>query len=238
MHTHFLSLPLPPLLALSLCCSLYSHVHECSQSLGGTVLLSKTVCMCVYEYVYVCVCVCVCMRMCVFCDATTHTSPHLPQSMRFPYWFNPQTQDQLQSVFMSIVIWPELWGLISSQFHPVGPFISRPELIHQRPKARQEKPCEERGWIFLLMSEKVSGRARERQQAVSDFPHEKIYHHYKRDWSEGFTVVMQLECRLLFSPVLRSSLLHPPPARPNHPSKCPTHSSRQSKRRYCKWPQS
>lgn len=119
-----------------------------------------------------CVCVCVHAHVC-FCDATTdthtltHTSPHLPQSMWFPYWFNSQTQDQFHSVFMSIAIWPGLWGLISSQFHPVGPFISRPELIHQRPVARQEKQCEKKVLNFfsfwcLKKKKKNSGRARER----------------------------------------------------------------------------
>lgn len=153
MHTHFLS---PSLLcSLSLCAVPFIVMSMNAPKVSEEQSRYQRLCVCMY----VCVCACACV---FFCDATTHTSPHLPQSMHFPYWFNPQTQDQLQSVFTSIVIWPGFWGLISSQFHPVGPFISRPELIHQRPKARQEKRCEERGWIFLLMSEKVSGRARER----------------------------------------------------------------------------
>ena len=142
MHTHFL--PLPPPLPLSLCAVPFIVVSMNAQRNGP--VIKDCVCVCVYVLMYVCVCVCVCV--CVHahvcsCDATTHThtSPHLPQSMRFPYWFNPQTRDQLQvSVYVHCDLVPGSEGLISSQFHPVGPFISRPGLIHQRAEARQEGP--------------------------------------------------------------------------------------------------
>ena len=137
---HTLSPPPSSAPTLSLCRSLYSRVHECSEERSRY----QRLCVCVCVNVCMCVCVCVCVHAHVCsCDATTHThtSPHLPQSMRFPYWFNPQTRDQLQvSVYVHCDPVPGSEGLISSQFHPVGPFISRPGLIHQRAEARQEGP--------------------------------------------------------------------------------------------------
>ena len=139
---HTLSPPPSSAPTLSLCRSLYSRVHECSEERSRYQRLCVCACVCVNVCMCVCVCVCVHAHVCS-CDATTHThtSPHLPQSMRFPYWFNPQTRDQLQvSVYVHCDLVPGSEGLISSQFHPVGPFISRPGLIHQRAEARQEGP--------------------------------------------------------------------------------------------------
>lgn len=68
-YTHAFSPPLPPLFALSLCCSLYSHDHECSHHLRGTVSLSKT------KHVYVNVCVRIHPYV-LFSDATTHLHTH------------------------------------------------------------------------------------------------------------------------------------------------------------------
>lgn len=155
-HTHMLSLPPSLLSSLSLCAVPFIVMTMNAPTISEEQSRYQRLNMCMWICVRMCACVCVRVYThpyVLFSDATTHLhthththiSPHLPQSMRFPYWFNPQTQDQLQSVFTSIVIWPGLWGLISSQFHPVGPFISGPKLIHQRLKARQEKPCEERG---------------------------------------------------------------------------------------------
>lgn len=169
-------------------------------------------CLCVFVFV---------MLPHTHARARPHTSPHLPQSMRFPYWFNPQTRDQLQSVFTSIVIWLGLRGLISSQFHPVGPFISRPKLIHQRLKARQEKPCEERGWIFLLMSgeEKKKKKSRGEQESGSGvfliYPPMKKYIIIRNKID---LKVSQWSCNLSVASFSHLFILLPPPTSHQNPS--------------------
>ena len=156
IHTHTFSPSTSLLCSLSLCAVPFVVMSMNAPTFSeGTALLSKTVCVCVY--------VCVCMPICVFLWCYhTHAVPLATVYVLPLYWFNPQTQERLQSVFTSIVIWPGVRGLTSSRFHPVGPFISGPKLIHQWLKARQEKPSEERGWIFLFDVWNVLGRARER----------------------------------------------------------------------------
>lgn len=99
--------------SFALCCSLLIRVHECSH----------------HHFVCMCICLHTCTNVCFvlfFRDATTHT--HTPRRICHSLCtsligLTPHTQDQLQSLFTSIVIWLGLRGLISSQFHPAAPFI-------------------------------------------------------------------------------------------------------------------
>lgn len=192
-------------------------------------------------------CICVCVCVCV-CDATHETHTHTPRHhslyepsiligstpLPLPPGPDPGPAPVRAPVHYHPVSGSE--GLISSQFHPVGPFISRPWLIHQWPKARQEKPSEEREVDFFFSLPppfdvwgeknkiiiKVSRRARERLAGcfslIPPAPPSMKKYIIKVDpkvsqWS------CKIECRLpfFFSPpplkplVLAASCHQPPP---------------------------
>lgn len=161
-------------------------------------------------YMYMCMCVCVCMRLCVcvcshvFFVMLPHTpSSHLPQSLTLA----PGTSSIQHYCPSSSGRASQGW--VPSQFYPPGSIYLLARVNPSLTKSQMGDPIWEEGrggGIFLLTSgKKVSGKSKCDDGEFLNLPHEKnIYHHYKQDWFEDFTVVMHLQCHLLSSPVVRS----------------------------------
>lgn len=152
--------------------------------------LSSTVCFCpcvlspsLEVFVYMSACMCVCVSL--WCYLTRlHTSPHLPQSMCFLYWFNPP---DLGSASVLVYVRRDPSWAPGARF-PVSFALRvhlsfRPELIHQRLRAQTGEPMWGKSLNFFppLWCLKNSQGEQESWSAMSDyfpfffFHHEKIY---------------------------------------------------------------
>lgn len=220
-------------LELRLCLHMSVGVGICSQCL---LVESQTLSLCrlppleftnASPHTLVCVCVYVCLHACVRFGALPHTSKHLASFATFLTLngLTPQTRNQLQSLFTPVAMW---LGLQGGRF-PVGFTLrvhlsSRPELIHQRLKVRQEKPCEEGRRLSFPFH--VLKSPRENEGGSRALP---------RFFFSPWKNISSLETRL----ILRFHSGHATWVSPPFLTLTPNPGavqSRQSERRYCEWP--